>query len=121
MSDHSGSLDVDFEVKMCKTYVEKVHAVGEAHLEVKMLKPWGFGPLFLEVQISKKVMSKKCNAVGAKHIWKSKCQKTPVFGPLLEVQISKKVHAVVDAKHIWKSKCKKHRVRTTFGIQISKK
>ena len=44
------------------------------------------------------------------------------FGPLLEVEMSKKVHAVVRTKHISKSKCTKH---TRFGplleVAMSKK
>ena len=58
---------------------------------------------------------------GAKHISKSKCIKHTRFGPLLEVQLSKKVHAVVARStfpsqnvqstsasvHCWKFRCRK--------------
>ena len=38
---------------------------------------------------------KSARRCGAKHISKSKCTKHTTFGPLLEVEMSKKVHAVV--------------------------
>ena len=58
---------------------------------------------------------------GAKHICKSKCTKHTILGPLLEVQMSKKVHAVVArstcpsqnvqntplSDHFWKLWCRK--------------
>ena len=65
---------------------------------------------------------KKLHAVcGAKHISKSKCTKHTILGPLLEVTMSKKVHAVVARStfpsqnvqstsaldHFWKLRCRK--------------
>ena len=47
---------------------------------------------------------KSASCCGAKHILKSKCTKHTILGPLLEVEMSKKVHAVV-AQRISKSKC----------------
>ena len=48
---------------------------------------------------------KSAHRCGAKRISKSKCTKHTMFRPLLEVEISKKLHTVCGAKHISKSKC----------------
>ena len=64
---------------------------------------------------------KSARRCGAKHIFKSKCTKHTRCGPLLEVQMSKKVHAVVarstfpsqnvqntpGADHFWQFRCRK--------------
>ena len=63
---------------------------------------------------------KSARRCGAKHISKSKCTKHTTFGPLLEVAISKKVHAVVARStfpsqnvqntpctdHFWRFRCR---------------
>ena len=64
---------------------------------------------------------KTARRCGAKHISKSNCAKHTLFGPLLEVEMSKKVHAVVArstfrsqnvqntpfSDHFWKLRCRK--------------
>ena len=64
---------------------------------------------------------KSARRCGAKHILKSKCTKHTMVGPLLEVAMSKKVHAVVArstfpsqnaqstpmSDHFWKFRCRK--------------
>ena len=64
---------------------------------------------------------KSARRCGAKHISKSKCTKHTSFGPLLEVEMSKKVHAVVArstfpsqnvqntpaSDHFWQLRCRK--------------
>ena len=66
---------------------------------------------------------KSARRFGAKHISKSKCTKHTMFGPLLEVEMSKKVHAIVArstfrsqnvkstrgsaSDHFWKLRCRK--------------
>ena len=64
---------------------------------------------------------KSARRCGAKHISKSKCTKHTSVGPLLEVEMSKKVHAVVarstfpsqnaqntpGSDHFWKFRCRK--------------
>ena len=50
-----------------------------------------------------------------KHILKSKCAKHPSIGPLLEVEMIEKLHAVVARSTFAKSKCTKHtQIQTTF-------
>ena len=44
---------------------------------------------------------------GAKHVWKSKCTRHTILGPVLEVEMSKKCTPLW-CEHIWKSKCTKH-------------
>ena len=64
---------------------------------------------------------KSARRCGAKHVLKSKCTKHTILGPLLEVAISKKVHAVVarstfrsqnvkntrGSDHFWRFRCRK--------------
>ena len=64
---------------------------------------------------------KSARRCGAKHISKSKCAKHTIVGPLLEIEMSKKVHAVVArstfpsqnvqnttcSRHFWKLRCRK--------------
>ena len=64
---------------------------------------------------------KSARRCGAKHISKSKCTKHTRFGPLLEVEMLKKVHAVVArrtfrsenvqnttcSRHCWRFRCRK--------------
>ena len=50
---------------------------------------------------------KSARRCGAKHISKSKCTKHTILGPLLEVEMSKKVHAVVARSTFPSQKCKK--------------
>ena len=64
---------------------------------------------------------KSARRCGAKHVSKSKCTKHTRFGPLLEVEMSKKVHAIVARRtfasekakntsrsdHFWKLRCRK--------------
>ena len=56
----------------------------EAHLEVKLHKT-SCSDDFWELRCRKS--ARRC---GAKHIWKSKCTKHTILGPLLEVEMSKK-------------------------------
>ena len=135
--------EAHFQVKMHKTHqlrttfgssdVEKVHAVvARSTFLSQNVQNTTFGPL-LEVE-----MSKSARHCCAKHISKSKVQKTDGCGALLALEMSK-VHAVVarsefpsqnaqntpasdqfwklrcrksarhcGAKHISKSKCRKH-------------
>ena len=62
----------------------------EAHLEVKCVKYWGVRTTFGSWDVEKS--ARRC---GAKHMSKSKCTKHTSVGPLLEVAMSEKVHAVV--------------------------
>ena len=71
------------------------------------------------------MIQKSARRCGAKHISKSKCTKHTRFGPLLEVEMSKKVHAVVARStfrsqnvqntpgpdHFWKLRCRKSACR----------
>ena len=98
----------------------------EAHLHTM------FGPLF-EVEMSKMdavvarstFSSQNTSASdrrgGAKHIWKSKCTKHTMFGPLLILRCRKSARRC-GAKHISRSKCTKH---VSFGplleVAMSKK
>ena len=52
---------------------------------------------------------------GAKHIWKSKCTKHNILGPLLEVEMSKKCTPLWCEAHVQVEMYKAHQVRTTFG------
>ena len=112
----------------------------EAHLEVKCVKNWRFGPL-LEVEMSKKCTPlwreahfevkmyktplsdhfwklrcrKSARRCGAKHISKSKCTKHTRFGPLLEVEMSKKCTPLWREAHFEVKMYKTPHVRATFG------
>ena len=58
----------------------------EAHVQLKMYKAH---------QVWRLRCGKRVRRCGAKHMSKSKCSKHTRFGPLLEVEMSKKVHAIV--------------------------
>ena len=88
----------------------------EAHFQVKMYKTPQLRTTFGSCDVKKS--ARRC---GAKHISKSKCTKHLSSGPLLEVAMSKKVHAVVARStfpsqnvqntsapdHFWKLRCRK--------------
>ena len=88
----------------------------EAHFDVKMYKTLGVrSDHFWKLRCRKS--ARRC---GAKHISKSKVLKTGGLGPLLEVEMSKKVHAVVArstfrsenvqnttcSRHFWRFRCR---------------
>ena len=52
---------------------------------------------------------------GAKRIWKSKCTKHTILGPLLEVEMSKKCTPLWREAHFQVKMYKTHHSRTTFG------
>ena len=52
---------------------------------------------------------------GAKRIWKSKCTKHTILGPLLEVEMSKKCTPLWREAHFQVKMYKAHHSRTTFG------
>jgi len=52
---------------------------------------------------------------GAKHMWKSKCAKNTMLGPLLEVEMSKKCTVLWREAHCEAQSVKNWRVRSTFG------
>ena len=81
---------------------KKLHAAWcEAHLEVKKLKTFHVRSNFRSW--------KRARRSSAKHISKSKVQKTDGFEPLLEVEMSKKcTPRSCGAKQMSKSKCTKH-------------
>ena len=58
---------------------------------------------------------KKCTPLCAKHIWKSKCTKHTILGPLLEVEMSKKCTPLWREAHFQVKMYKTHQRRTTFG------
>ena len=58
---------------------------------------------------------KSARRCGAKHIWKSKCTKHTIVGPLLEVEMSKKCTPLWREAHLEVKMYKTHHCRTTFG------
>ena len=58
---------------------------------------------------------KSARRCGAKHIYKSKCTKHTMYGPLLEVQMSKKCTPLWREAHFEVKMLKTPEVRTTFG------
>ena len=58
---------------------------------------------------------KNARRCGAKHIWKSKCTKHTILGPLLEVEMSKKCTPLWREAHLEVKMYKTHHSRTTFG------
>ena len=58
---------------------------------------------------------KSARRCGAKHIWKSKCTKHTMVGPLLEVAMSKKCTPLWREAHFQVKMYKAHNGRTTFG------
>ena len=82
-----------------QTIDEKLHAVvARSTFRSENVQSTPFSDHFWQLRCRKS--ARRC---GAKHIWKSKCTKHLGVGPLLEVEMSKKVHAVV--------------ARSTFGSQ----
>ena len=81
----------------------------EAHLEVKMYKT-PFSDHFWKLRCWKS--ARRC---GAKHIWKSKCTKHTIVGPLLEVEMSEKCTPLWREAHFEVKMNKTPYVRTTFG------
>ena len=58
---------------------------------------------------------------GAKHVWKSKCTRHTILGPVLEGEMSKKCTPLW-CEHIWKSKCTKHlKFGRLLEVEMSKK
>ena len=105
--------EAHFQVKMYKTPqprttfgscdVEKVHAVvARSTFPSQNVQNTATSDRFWKLRCRKS--ARRC---GAKHIWKAKCTKHTMFGPLLEVQMSKKCRKSArccGAKHISKSK-----------------
>ena len=58
---------------------------------------------------------KSARRCGAKHIWKSKCTKHTILGPLLEVEMSKKCTPLWREAHFQVKMYKTPQLRTTFG------
>ena len=131
------------EVKMQKThqlrttFVKKVHAaVSRSIFRSQNVQNTPAPDHFWKLRCRKSAAAR-----GAKHMWKSLCTKHTSSGPLLEVEMSKKVHAVVAwstfrsqnaqntsvSDHFWKFRCRKSAphcganhiltlgVRTIFG------
>ena len=63
-------------------------------------------------QMSDEKIARRC---GAKHIWKSKCTKHTILGPLLQVEMSKKCTPLWREAHFQVKMYKTHHARTTFG------
>ena len=90
----------------------------EAHLEVKMYKAphvrtcsddfWK-----LRCRKSARRCGAKRSTLGS-HIWKSKCTKHNILGPLLEVEMSKKCTPLWREAHFQVKTYKTHQVRNTF-------
>ena len=118
--------EAHFEVKMYKTPqlrtafgscdVEKVHTVvARSTFVSEKAKNTSRSDHFWKLRCRKS--ARRC---GAKHISKSKCTKHTMFGPLLEVEMLKKVHAVVarstfrsqnvkntrGSDHFWRFRCR---------------
>ena len=52
---------------------------------------------------------------GAKHVWKSKCTRHTILGPVLEVEMSKKCTPLWCEVHLEVKMYKAPQIRTTFG------
>ena len=113
--------EAHFEVKMYKTHhcrttfgswdVEKVHAlVARSTFRSQNVQNTPCTDHFWKLRCRKSV--RRCDA---KHISKSKCTKHPMYGPLLEVQMSKKCTPLWREAHLEVKMYKTHHVRTTFG------
>ena len=124
--------EAHFQVKMDKTLeerttfgswdVEKVHAVvARSTFGRQNVQNTRGADHFWKLRCRKS--ARRC---GAKHIWKAKCTKRTNVGPLLEVPMSKKVHAVVarstfrsqnvqstrGSDHFWRLRCGVSKKRT---------
>ena len=118
--------EAHFEVKMYKTPqrrttfgscdVEKVHAVWrEAHFQVKMLQNTPWSDDFWQLRCRK-----SARLCGAKHISKSKCNKTHHVRTTFWNLRCRKSARRCGAKHISKSICTKHTMYGPFlEVQMS--
>ena len=111
--------EAHFEVKMYKTLeerttfgscdVEKVHAVvARSTFWSQNVQSTPWSDHFWKLRCRKS--ARRC---GAKHILKSKCTKHTMVGPLLEVAMSKKGHAVVagstfPSQNVQNTTCSRH-------------
>ena len=113
--------EAHFEVKMYKTHhgrttfgscdVEKVHpVVARSTFGSQNVQNTPWSDHFWKLRCRKS--ARRC---GAKHIWKSKCTKHTMVGPLLEVEMSKKCTPLWREAHFQVKMYKTHQVRTTFG------
>ena len=113
--------EAHFEVKMHKTHhcwttfgswdVEKVHAVvARSTFGSQNVQNTPCSDHFWKLRCRKS--ARRC---GAKHIWKSKCTKHTMFGPLLEVEMSKKCTPLWREAHFEVKMYKTPHVRATFG------
>ena len=113
--------ETHFEVKMCKAHqvrstfgswdVGKVHAVAaRSTFRSKNAQNTPCSGHFWKLRCWNN--ARRC---GAKHISKSKCTKHLSVGPLLEVDMLEKVHAVVAPSTCGSESVKSCRSRTTFG------
>ena len=124
--------EAHLQVKMYKTHhsrttfgswdVEKVHAVvARSTFPSQNVQNTPFSDHFWKLRCRKS--ARRC---GAKHIWKWKCTKHTMFGPLLEAEMSsfEKVHAVVarstfPSENVQNTPCSDHFWR--LGCRVSKK
>ena len=86
--------------------MEKLHAaVARSTFSSENVQNTSGADRFLKLRCRK--IARRCSE---KHIFKSKCQKTEGYGPLLDVQRSRnggKMARRCGAKHIYESKCQK--------------
>ena len=64
---------------------------------------------------------KSARRCGAKHIWKSKCTKHTILGPLLEVEMSKKCTPLWREAHFQVKMYKTHQFGALLEVEMSKK
>ena len=112
--------EAHFQVKMYKTPhgrttfwscdVEKVHAVvARSAFPSQNVQSTPFSDHFWKLRCRKS--ARRC---GAKHIFKSKCTKHTILGPLLEVEMSKKCTPLWREAHLEVKSVKNWGSRTTF-------
>ena len=90
---------------------EKVHAVvARSTFASQNVESTPFSDHFWKLRCWKSAC--RC---GAKHIWKSKCTKRTILGPLLEVEMLKKCTPLWREAHFEVKMYKTHHARTTFG------
>ena len=90
---------------------EKLHAVvARSTFPSRNVQNTPFSDHFWKLRCRKS--ARRC---GAKHIWKSKCTKHTIVGPLLEVEMSKKCTPLWREAHFEVKMYKTHQVRTTLG------
>ena len=82
----------------------------EAHFQVNMYKHTPASDHFWKLRCRK-----SAGRCGAKHIFRSKCTKHTMVGPLLEVAMSKKCRVLWREPHFEVKMYKTHHSRTTFG------